>query len=80
MLSPDPPGHDSARNHLAARVVELRAEGPLVRVRLDCGFPLAAWITRQSREDLALEPGSKVWALVKAPSVHFIRSANRAAP
>ena len=75
VLSPDPPGHDSARNHLAARVVELRVEGPLVRVGLDCGFPLAAWITRRSREELALEPGTRVWALVKAPSVHFVRSA-----
>jgi molybdate transport system ATP-binding protein len=75
VLSPDPPGHDSARNHLAARVVGLRTEGPLVRVALDCGFPLAAWITRRSREELGLEPGAEVWALVKAPSVHFIRLA-----
>ena len=47
VLTADPPGHDSARNHLEARVVDIRAEGPLVRVRLDCGFELAAWITRR---------------------------------
>lgn len=75
VLTADPPGHDSARNHLPAEVVDIRSDGPLVRVRLECGFPLAAWITRRSREELALEPGSKVWALVKAPSVHFVRSA-----
>jgi molybdate transport system ATP-binding protein len=75
VLSPDPPGQDSARNHLAARVTGLRVEGPLVRVALDCGFPLAAWITRRSREEMQLEPGAQVWALVKAPSVHFVRSA-----
>ena len=75
VLTADPPGHDSARNHLPASVVEIRTDGPLVRVRLDCGFPLAAWITRRSRDELTLEPGSKVWALVKAPSVHFVRSA-----
>lgn len=75
VLTAGPPGHDSARNHLPAYVVDMRVDGPLVRVRLDCGFALAAWITRRSRQELALEPGSKVWALVKAPSVHFVRSA-----
>ncbi len=76
VLTADRPGHDSARNHLPATVVDTRNEGPLVRVRLDCGFPLAAWITRRSLDELALGPGVQVWALVKAPSVRFVRSSS----
>jgi molybdate transport system ATP-binding protein len=63
----------SARNHFAARVVALDAEGPVERVSLDCGFPLVALITRQAREEMALAEGSAVVAAVKATSVHLVR-------
>jgi molybdate transport system ATP-binding protein len=66
------PAHASARNHLAARVVSIAAEGPVDRVTLDCGFALDALITRRSREELALEPGAAVTAAVKATSVHLV--------
>ncbi|MEO8426440.1 MAG: molybdenum ABC transporter ATP-binding protein [Verrucomicrobiota bacterium] len=62
----------SPRNHLPAIVQSVSREGPLVRVDLDCGFPLAALLTRQACEELALKPGDAVTALVKAPNVHLI--------
>jgi len=62
----------SARNHLAATVGSLTREGPMVRIELDCGFPLAAWLTKQACEELALNSGDRVVALVKAPNVHII--------
>jgi molybdate transport system ATP-binding protein len=62
----------SPRNRLAARVTGLAREGPMVRVTLDCGFPLVALVTRQACEELHLEPGESVEALIKAPSVHLI--------
>jgi molybdate transport system ATP-binding protein len=62
----------SARNHLAATVQSVTREGLLVRVDLECGFPLAALLTKQACEELALEPGARVVALVKAPNVHLI--------
>ena len=72
VLSGQAPQRDSARNHLQGRVSEIQREGPLVRVRLDCGFPLTALITAASLEDLGLTPGAIVWAAVKAPAVHFV--------
>lgn len=62
----------SPRNHLPGTVRSLRREGPLVRVELDCGFPLAALLTRPACEELQLAPGGRVLALVKAPHVHLI--------
>jgi molybdate transport system ATP-binding protein len=62
----------SARNRIAARVQELSPEGPLIRVTLDCGFDLAALVTKQSAERLNLAEGVTVTAVVKAPSVHLV--------
>jgi molybdate transport system ATP-binding protein len=66
----DPPS--SPRNHLPATVQSISAEGPLLRVNLDCGFPLAALMTRQAREELALNLGDRVVAWIKAPNVHIV--------
>ena len=62
----------SARNRWPGRVVSLVDEGALVRVELDCGFPLVARLTRQGVEELSLAPGREIVALVKAPGVHLI--------
>jgi molybdate transport system ATP-binding protein len=66
------PVPSSPRNSLAATVRSLAREGPLVRVELDCGFPLAALLTRPACQELALQEGVKVTALIKAPQVHLI--------
>jgi len=62
----------SARNRLPGRVVSIANEGPLVRLGVECGFPLTVLLTRQACEELALKPGDEVWALVKAPHLHLI--------
>jgi molybdate transport system ATP-binding protein len=62
----------SQRNQLDATVRALTAEGPLVRVDLDAGFPLAAYITRPAREDLELAEGRSVVAVFKGQAVHLI--------
>jgi molybdate transport system ATP-binding protein len=72
LLERDPGGASSARNHLASTVVSVQSDGPLARVVVDCGFPLAALVTRQSREELGLDQGTAVTAVVKAPSVHLV--------
>jgi molybdate transport system ATP-binding protein len=64
--------HGSQRNCLPAVVQAIAPEGPLTRVDLDCGFPLSALLTKQACEELALQPGARVVALVKAPHVHLI--------
>lgn len=62
----------SARNHLPAVVRSIGRDGPLVRVEMDCGFPLTAMLTKQSAEDMKLNPGDRVIAQVKAQHVHLI--------
>ena len=51
----------------------LVADGPVVRIHLEGGFPLAAILTKQACEELALQPGQPVTALVKAPQIHLIQ-------
>jgi molybdate transport system ATP-binding protein len=65
-------GHSSARNRLPGVIDSLAAEGPLVRIALDCGFPLVALVTRIACKELELREGDAITALVKAPSVHLI--------
>ena len=65
-------GSSSIRNHLSATIMSLTPEGPLVRVSLDCGFDLTALITRPASEELQLQAGDKVTAMLKAPAIHLI--------
>lgn len=62
----------SARNRLPAIIRSIGQEGPLMRVDLDCGFALTALLTKQSSEDMKLNPGDRVIAQVKAQHVHLI--------
>ncbi len=59
----------SARNHLKGRVQEIIPYGSQVGIVMDCGFPLLARITEQSRQELALVPGTEITAAIKASSI-----------
>jgi molybdate transport system ATP-binding protein len=62
--------HDtSAMNTWPAVVRSETADGPFVRVILDCGFRVAALVTRDAWRRLALHPGDAAWAIVKAASI-----------
>jgi molybdate transport system ATP-binding protein len=62
----------SARNRLAGQIHSLVREGPMVRVGVDCGFPLTALVTNQACVELGLREGQRVIAVVKAPAIHLI--------
>jgi molybdate transport system ATP-binding protein len=62
----------SARNNLVGRIQSLDREGPMVRVGIDCGFPLKALVTYQACEEMELRDGMEVTALVKAPAIRLI--------
>jgi molybdopterin-binding protein len=47
--------------------------GPYQKVNLDCGFPLGAYVTRHSIEELSLAVGKEVSASFKATGVTVIR-------
>jgi molybdate transport system ATP-binding protein len=72
VLERSPTHATSARNELVATVVSLADEGPLARVVLDCGFRLVALVTRTSVRELALVPGARVAALIKAPAIRLV--------
>lgn len=42
-------------------------------MKVDCGVPLNALITRQSAEEMGISPGVPVYAQFKAISVHVLR-------
>lgn len=72
VLEPVGAGATSARNKLNGLVRDIISMGALVRVEIDCGFLLAAVVTRSALEDLHLAAGSPVMAVVKAGAVHLI--------
>jgi tungstate transport system ATP-binding protein len=62
----------SARNRLSGVIVRLVSQGPLVRVTLDCGFPLVSLVTRASAQEMGLAEGQQVTATFKASAAHVI--------
>ncbi|MSQ77737.1 MAG: ABC transporter ATP-binding protein [Nitrospiraceae bacterium] len=65
-------GTTSARNRLSGTVRGVTAAGALVKVSLDCGFPLMAVVTRAAVGDLHLAVGMRVSASMKAGAVHLV--------
>jgi molybdate transport system ATP-binding protein len=44
----------------------------MVRLSLACGFPLVALVTKQAYEELTLQEGEQVTALIKAPAIRLV--------
>ncbi len=65
-------GTTSARNHLAGVVSHVQSVGALARVQIDCGFSLAALVTRSALLELGLEVGTPVRAAIKAGAIHLV--------
>lgn len=64
--------HDSARNRLPGRVLEVATLGALTRVTVDVrGTPIVAALTTRSARELALAPGLAVVVSFKAMAVHL---------
>ena len=61
----------SARNRLHGTIKAVMPEESLVRLTIDCGFPIDALITRESREEMGLEVRTEVMLSVKATVVHL---------
>ena len=69
----------SARNQLRGRITRIFPFGYQVKVTVDCGFPLAAVVTRLSGEELGLDEGREVVASFKATAVKVIPGAKEKA-
>ncbi len=62
----------SARNRMQGVVTRTAVQGALVRVTVDCGFPVVSLITRSSWMEMALHGGSRVSASFKASAGHIL--------
>lgn len=63
----------SARNVFRGVITKVTGVGALVRIEVDCGFPLLGVLTRKSAEDLGIEAGGEIYVGFKATAVHVIR-------
>jgi molybdate transport system ATP-binding protein len=72
VLEDAPLAASSARNLLSGTIAERWEEGALVRLRIDCGIPVVALVTRASAEGMSLRPGRRVSLRVKAPAVRLV--------
>ncbi|MDD5234415.1 MAG: TOBE domain-containing protein, partial [Syntrophales bacterium] len=68
-----PKEQSSARNMFPARIVRIIPAGFYFKAELECGFPLDAFITGRSVEEMGLNEGTEVFASFKATAIHSIR-------
>ena len=72
-VSPAKPEKISARNVFEAKIQKIIRQAFFYKMILDCGFPLVAYITVSSCDDLGLCEGSFINASFKATAVHLIK-------
>jgi len=63
----------SARNVFPAKIEKIISLGLYQKVQLDCGFPIVAYVTNHSLEELSLKEGKEVKASFKATAIHVVR-------
>jgi molybdate transport system ATP-binding protein len=89
LLATEQPRGLSARNVLPGTLVALEERDFRVLARVDCGVPesgtpdsgtpFQVLLTPAARHSLGLEPGRKVWLVIKTHSCHLLRPAGPAA-
>jgi len=66
------PMQSGATNQLLGHIRSMHREGPMVRVNLDCGFPLKAMVTNQACQNMGLRERDEIVATVNAQAIHLI--------
>jgi tungstate transport system ATP-binding protein len=66
-------GITSARNVFRGKIFKITPLGPYQKIHVDCGFPLVAYVTNHSMEELLLTEGGEVRASFKATAIHVVR-------
>jgi len=59
-------------NLLTGTIQWITAEGPLLRVGIDCGFELTALVTRSASEEMGLRIDDRISASIKVASIHLM--------
>jgi tungstate transport system ATP-binding protein len=63
-------------NVFLGKITGIISTGPLLKVTLDCGFPLVAYANRKTFPGLKLVLGEPITALFKASAVHLLSDEN----
>ena len=63
----------SARNVFSGKIEKIVSLGLYQKIQIHCGFPLVAFVTNHSMENLSLREGGEVTASFKATAIHVIR-------
>lgn len=63
----------SARNVFQGQIAKMTPVGPLLRIEVDCGFPLLGLVTKRSAEELKLTIGDEIHASFKATAVRTLK-------
>ena len=72
ILAETEPTGISARNRIPGTVTAVEPRPPGYTVTLDCGVSLSCHITRASLAEMDIEPGRRLWAVVKASSCFLV--------
>ncbi len=68
------PRESSAMNLFTGRITEIKDIGIFKKIGIDCGFDLISFVTQNSVNRLGLAVGKKIYAGVKASSIHMFRN------
>ncbi len=63
----------SARNVFDGKIERIIPLGVYTKVELNCGFPLVAYVTKNSVENLGLSEGGDITTSFKATAIHVIK-------
>ena len=63
----------SARNSFSGRIEKMALAGALIRVEVDCGFPLLVLVTKKSAAEMNLTVGKPVHASFKASAIRVLK-------
>ncbi len=66
-------GKSSARNVFEGKITRINFIGTLVRIEVDCGFPLLGVLTVRSSQELEFDVGKTVFASFKVTALHVIK-------
>ena len=62
----------SARNILAGEIRSLERRDVMMVAKVDCGVEMEVHLTLAARDTLRLQPGAKVWLIIKTYSCHLM--------
>ena len=72
LLATQRPRGLSARNVLQGKIRSLEVRSPGVQVAVECGITIQSLVTQEAVTELSLEPGKRVWVVLKASSCFLV--------